>query len=142
MPEEHVGIFAMQKSACHDHLAVQQNMPGNQAQKVALVTVGAVEHRRNRKTAAVVQIHAGKCRKICQVSFGKVLLVTCRGFLFCNNGVKIANIRVVFSCRRFRLFKSFRITDSSSSSPLLKISLRWLLTMLTSTLFNLYICSL
>ena len=54
VPEEHVGIFAMQKPACHDHLAVQQDVPREQTQKIALVTVGAVKHRRNRKTAAVV----------------------------------------------------------------------------------------
>jgi hypothetical protein len=36
---------------------------GNQPQKIALVTVGAVEHRRNGKPAVEIQIHAGKFRK-------------------------------------------------------------------------------
>ena len=47
-----------------DHLAVEQNVLGNQPQKVALVTVGAVEHRRDGKSAVEVQVHARKCRKI------------------------------------------------------------------------------
>ena len=51
-----------------DHLAVEQDVLGNQAQKVALVTVGAVEHRRNGKSAVEIQVHDGKFRKISRFS--------------------------------------------------------------------------
>lgn len=62
VPEEQLRL-CVEYRVRDDHLAVQQNVLGNQAQKVALVTVGAVEHRRDGKPSVEIQVHAGKFRK-------------------------------------------------------------------------------
>ena len=46
VPEELFGILAVQQRVRYHHLAVEQDVPRKQAQEVALVAVGAVEHRR------------------------------------------------------------------------------------------------
>ena len=62
MTEEHVGIVAVQKPGGDDHLAVQQNVLGKQAQKVAFVAVRAVEHRSDGKSSVKVDVHGRKNR--------------------------------------------------------------------------------
>ena len=62
MTEEHVRIVAVQKPGGDDHLAVQQNVLGKQAQKVAFVAVRAVEHRSDGKSSVKVDVHGRKNR--------------------------------------------------------------------------------
>ena len=75
MTEEHVGIVAVQKPGGDDHLAVQQNVLGKQAQKVAFVAVRAVEHRSDGKSSVKVDVHGRKNRILRWRAFYRVVAI-------------------------------------------------------------------
>jgi hypothetical protein len=60
--QEQFRVLAVQKSCRYHHLAVEQNVLGNQPQKVPLMAIGAVQHGSDRKASVEIQVHMGKYR--------------------------------------------------------------------------------